>query len=578
MDKTTWEKISDRITAMSERNRKMDDTAALINWDDNPYKLVAPDGKTEIRDAISVTPNLPKVFAHSVIADLMSGKWQSVVEGSVSERQAHRIEEFIEDSLSEADENMLARYGIPSLNGWLSNHVCLRWAIGVRWVSQVIDGKWDIDCLPVDMRWTPFVRGRWVAPVTSESEDDLREKLEQYEKVAKNGAGVYNKISFSGQNIEVRDYWSKETHELWISGRLAFSEKNTLGYPPFTIVVPASGFMFRDPGYLKHEGEDILFLNAGLYKEFARSISLEQTSGYAGLYPGYEYETTGMDAEPSASPPGLGQTQKVPAGERHLPVPRGDINRAGQTARADLLTQIEAGGPISPRQYNTPPSAVLLAGETELISRLQNARKDALEVFGSQLSRMMIDQFIKGSHGKQKVGRTGLMKNYSAGDFGDPENYTISRHLSIKSKRQELANLAEFAAVYDKLPLKWNLANILMADDPDGIITDLELQRAKSINPALGLIEMALKYARAASEVEDEVEAELKKIQSKILTHEYVMAMRQRLQPSPTPAPQPKEPTGSSQLLTQLGGAAGALRGDNDGTPQQGQQQGVIER
>ena len=574
MEKNTWTMIEERITALSDLNKRMDETSELLHWDDNPYKLVKPDGKTPLRDAISVTPNLPKVFAHGVISDLMSGKWQTVVEGKVSPRQEHLIEEFVDDNLAQADEQLLINNWIPSLFSWLANHVCLRWAIGARWFSQVKDGEYQIDCLPVDMRWTPFVLGKWVASITFRDKDDLEEELEEYEKRAKSGRGTYTKPSlgsYSSTKFEVRDYWDKKDNELWVNKTLAYTQTNTRGYPPFVIVVPSSGFMLQDTGYLKHRGEDILFLNAGLYKELARSISLEQTSGYAGLYPGTEQEVANFDAQPAEPAPQLDENVKVRMGERHSPVPRGDINRAGQTAMADIQMMIEQGGPLSPRVYNTPPSAVLLAGETELITRLQNVRKEALGVFRSQLARMMIDQFREAGGDELLIGKRGKKGKYSAAKLGDPDNYTISYHLSVKSKRQELANLAEFAAVYDKLPLKWNLSNILMADDTDGIIHDLELDRAKAMNPALGLIDMGLRYLEEAESLEDEIEEAAKREQAKILAHEYVMAMRARIQPpapsaeriAPSAQPQQiEQPRGNAQLLAQMGGAVGAMRGE----------------
>ena len=57
--------------------------------------------------------------------------------------------------------------------------------------------------------------------------------------------------------------------------------------------------------------------------------------------------------------------------------------------------------------------------------------------------------------------------------------------------------------------------------------------------------------------------ADLLKEQSKILTHEYVMAMRQRLQPITAPTQQAEEPKGGTQLLNTL--AAGAMRGEGGG-------------
>ena len=563
----TWGKIQDRITELTDLNARQDATADFLNWDDSPYELVKPDGTTKLRDAISVTPNHPKVFAHGVISDLLSGQWQTVVEGDISKTREHDIEQFVDDNIAQANEYLLAEYGIPSLDSWLSNHVCVRWAIGVKWIAQVIDGEYKIDCLPVDMRWTPFVRGKWVAPITFLGKSDLEEELEKYKELAGKGIGTYTDVTIGTDN-EVRDYWENDTNELWVNSKIAYKRENPLGYPPFVIVVPASGFMLRDKGYLKYEGMDILFLNAGLYKELARSLSLEQTSGYAGLYPAFERPVKNYDSsKPSMPMPELDESLDVPEGELHQPIPRGDLNNAGQTARADIQGMISSGAPLAPREYNTPPSAVLLAGETELIAKLQNSRKDALGIFRSQLARMMIKQFVALKQGDILIGKQGVRKSYSVSKLGDPEKYNITYRLSVKSKRQELANLAEFAAVYDKLPLEWTLPNILMADDPAGIINALELQKAKQINPALSLLEMSLQYARKAKDSEDEVEADLLKLQSKILLHDYVMMMRQRAQPQ-LPL-ETEEPKGSGKLMNDMGGAAGALRGDSVKPPQE---------
>ena len=552
MADNTWDMIDKRIKVMNDRNKKMDDTADLLQWDDNPYQLVTPGGKA-LKDAISVTPNLPKVFAHGVISDLLSGKWQTVIEGKVSARQAHYAEEFIDDALAQADEFILNEHGIPSLFSWLCNHVGVRWAIGARYISQVVDGEFQIDCEPVDMRWTPFLLKKWVAPITFWAEDELKERLEKYEKQIRDAGGTFNKVtSLKAEDNEQRDYWSQDKHELLINKQSVFTEPNHIGSPPFIIVIPSAGFMLRGKGWLKHEGEDVLFLNAGLYKELARSISLEQTSGYAGLYPAYEIEQETLTADPADPAPPLDTTWKVKPGERHVPVPRGDINRAGQTARIDIQEMIDAGGPRVPKEYNQPPSAVLLAGETALIQRLQNARKQALGAFKSQLARMALKQFINAGEGEFSIGKEGKRSKYSPSRLGDPDKYNITYHLSVKSKRQELANLAEFSAAYDKLPLEWNLTNILMADDPAGIMRDLDLQRAKQLNPAISLLEMAVEYARKAADIEDEMEADLLKEQSKILTHDYVMAMKQRIAPTVAPTPQLEQPKGDRQLLSSL--------------------------
>lgn len=562
-EKNTWDMISERASELADLYARMDETSKFLYWDDNPYSLTKPDGKTVIKDALSVTPNKPKVFAHGIVSNLLDGKWQTVVEGKISSRQSHVIEQFIEDNFTQADEFLQTAFRIPSLFNWLCNHVCIRGFIGAHWLASEKEKQYKIHCAPVDMRWCPFEDGKngladgWISPITFRSKESLQKE--------------YPKASISGTtDIEVRNYWDAEKNEIWIDSKLALQQKNPFGYPPFVVMIPSAGFMLRDKGYLKHEGEDILFLNKGLFLELARTLSLEQTLGYSSLFPGYEYEVEDVDATPSVAPPPLDSTLKRRKGERHIPVPRGDMNRAGISARTDILQMIEEGGITSPRSYNTPPSAVELYGEAELIGQLQNSRKDCIGAFRSQLAMMIIDQAIKISKGGQgvdslEIGGRGRKNTYSTGQLGDPDKYYITYHLMVKSKRQELANLAQFSAVYGKLPLKYNLTNILMAEDPDGIIKELEIEEARKADPAIALFEMAVKYAEEADDLDDPNDADVKRIQSKMLTERGVAIIKQRQQPL-TPAqtlpekarvPQVEQPKGGGNLLPPLLGGQG---------------------
>jgi len=567
-EKTTWEIITDRQTALSELYKRMDETSKYLYWDDNPYRFVKPDGKTELDDGISITPNTPKVFAHSVISNLLTGKFQTVVDGKLSPKETHTIEQFIEDNFLQADEYIRQRFRISSLFSWLCNHVCNRGLIGVKWLAQIENGQYKISCVPLDMRFCPFedgsegIRDGWIAHITRRSPKALKAE--------------YPEASISGtRDLEVRDYWDAEKNEVWAASEKIFEQKNGYGYPPFVVQIPSAGFQFRDEGYLKHEGEDALFLNKGLFMELARTLSLEQTAGYASIYPGYEKQKEFLDGKPSEKAPRIDESRDVLRGETHIPVPRGDMSRAGISARADILKMIGEGGTITPRSYNTPPSAVELFGEAELISQFQNCRKEAIGALRSELSMMMIDQFIKVSKGKSgvEIGSRGKKNIYSAGQLGDPEKYYVTYHLMVKSKRQELANLTEFAAVYNLLPLEYNLKNILMAEDPDGIIRQLELEKAKKMNPALALAEMGLRYLEEAENTEDEIMADLKREQAQIIAHEYVMLMRAKLQPPPAqPIPTEvgkiKEEKANIQPLVPLLGSRG-LMGGGGGSPRQ---------
>ena len=569
----TWERIENKMTDLNDLHQRMDKTRDHLYLE--PYELKKIDGKTKEDNVINVRPNKAKTFARSVIEGLMASKWQTVIEGKLTDRQAHVIENFIGDNLSQADEWLLRRFGIPSLFNVLCNHVCARGLIGAQWLSLIENGLYKIDCLPVDMRWTAFEFGtngwKWVAPIRWRSKAELQE---EYAKEIKDQS-----VSLQGEgDLELRDWWDAETHEVWIEKKLVRKHKNPLGYPPFVIVIPPSGFMLRDKGYWKYEGEDILSLNCDLYDELARAISIEQTLGMDILRPPYEQEKKNK-AELFDAPPKTGQTTVVREGERHLLLPRGDMNIASRMAREDILQMIEEGGETSPRTYNTPPSALEVATEQELLDQRYNSRRKALAVFQEQLARMMIDQTLKTAKGNKVsellIGKIGRKQSYSIGQLGDPETYSITCNLKGKSKRLEIANLAEFSAIYGKLPLRYNLTNILEAEDPDGIMRELELEQARKADPAIGLFEMALRYAEEAEELEDEIEADAKKYQSMMLTDRGVAIIKERLTPAPLPerarVPEVEQEKGSQALMPLLGqgGVPALLKGRGGGTKEQ---------
>lgn len=558
----TWTLISNRMTQLKDMHERMDKTRDLVYLE--PYQLKNFQGQ-KIDNVISVTGNKAAVFGNTIIADLVQAKWQTVVEGEISSRAAHNIEQFIENNLQQADEYLLEKYGLAGLYEWLCNHVCIRGPIGVEWYEWLEGDKYNIHCLPLDMRWAPFQHGsqglKWVAPITYRSKEDLEEEFPE------------SKGRITGTtDIEVRDFWDGEKNEVWIDKQLIKTEKNPFGKPPFVIVFPPSGFMLRDKGYIKHEAEDIFFMIRGLNDELNRSLSIEQSIGMDILYPPYEQEVDVLTSEPAQPPPKTGETIKVKKGERHQPLQRGDLNRASQVARQDIYRMIDEGAPISPRSYRAPPSGAELLAEMEALARLQNSRIVALRVFREQLARLMIDQYITLGGEGQSIGKRGRRQVYSVAQLKDPDTYSISCQLMTTNKRQELANLAMFAAAYGRLPLKYNLTNILKVEDPDGVMRELEIEQAKKADPVIALFEMARRYAQEAAELEDVTEADARKIQSKMLTERAVAIVRQRKQPAPLPekarVPEVEQPTGGTQTLLPLlaggGMGGGASRAETE--------------
>ena len=538
-----WHKVADRMKQLSKLHDRMDATRKLIYLED--YHLKTYDEKSYLDRVVNITGNQPAVFANAVVSDLMTATWQTVVEGNISQGQAKEIEQFIDDNFEQADEVLSDKFGISSLYAWLCNHVCVRSLIGVRWISQVEGGMYKIDCLPVDMRWCAWRYGKnklsWVAPLFFSNSDEIKED--------------YPGALLPGNTEHLLvDYWDDKENEVWVTGGNSyeataagtkiFSQQNNLGYPPFVIVLPAVGFMLRDKDFLEHEAEDLLFMNRKLYKEMNRALSIEQTLGMDVLNPPYERETEDFDSEPAQPVPKSGEVAKVKKGERAQPVPRGDLNRASLTARDDLYRQLELGG-ISDAELGSARldrPGIWFAKQFEIRHKLEKARFEALAVMKEGLARMMIKQFISSGEGELLVGKTGRRNKFSPKKLGDPDNYRVSFKFGLSSKEMEIVNLAQAQAARGIVPDRIIIRDILQAEDPAGWERELAMQKAKEANPAIMLLEMACRYAEEANMIEDEVQADLLDMQARILLHDYVMTMRQRLSPQPVEAPKAGKP------------------------------------
>lgn len=564
----TLDIIKNRVTVLKPLYDRMDKTRDLAYG--KKYELKGFDNKP-IEKAVNVTTNWPGVFANAIINDLMGAIWQTVIEGEgkLSDKQKHDIENFIEDNLAQGDEQLILR-GKAELFATLSNWVCIRSLIGVRWVSQFEKGEYKIDCLPTDMRWTPFEFGNdgmnWVAHKSFRSPAKIQAKYEK--ELTAEGASV------SGtEDIEVVDYWDSEKKELWIADKLLKTQKNPFGFPPFVIVLPAVGFMLEDKGAIEHEAEDLFFLNRGLYDERSRSMSIEQSLGMDILRPPYEQETE-EPGSPADKTPKTGEVKKVKKGEKHILLQRSDLNQAFRAGRADVSRDLQMGGvnDIDLGNVSQTVSAVWITEQSEIRNKLIKPRLKALASMRQQLGRMQIKQYKIISDKATKapadilIGVTGRKRKYSVQQLGDPDTYTITNELMSQSKKQEIVNLAMFAASRGDLPLKVRLTDILKVDDPDGIMRELDIDKAKDADPAIGLFEMAIRYAEEAEELEG-ADAEAKKIQSMMLTERGCANIRQRTQapqelPEGAAVPKVEEKgAGVESLVPLLGGGTPGARG-----------------
>ena len=558
MADTAWDQLNKRMKQLQKRHNVMDESEKLANL--IGFQLTDYSGKNYLDNVINVTSNKPVTFAEAVRDDLLAAKWQVVVEGDISSKQAHDIEQFIEDNLAQANEFLLNEHGIPDLDSWLANHVCVRSLIGVRWMAEVVDGEYKIDCLPVDMRWCGWPFGfNWVAPIFFKNSDEFMNDPDF--------AGSREKI-IENTDYAFVDHWGEDNHEVWVvkgdtydptssKGTKIFEEKNSFKEPPFVIVLPASGFMLRGKGWIENMSPDIFWPNRNLYKELNRMLSIEQTRGMDILYPPYEREVESPTGQPSKPVPKSGESLDVKKGELHQPVPRGDWSRASLTAREDILNLIDLGGISDMQQGQIGPNTpgVVLARLSELKHKKEKVRFDAVALMKANLMRLNIRQLLSlDESGDVLIGKTGKRNKFNAKMLGDPDKYTISFKPLISSKEMEMVNISVAQASRGIVPEKIIVRDILQAEDPDEWERMLELDKAKAADPVIALHEMALRYVEEAEELEDDDDADAKLIQAKMLMERGVSIIKQRQQPMQPELPEEARVAGIEQPKANMQG------------------------
>ncbi len=559
--------VDDKITELTELYTRMDTTKDLVQL--TPYEL-QDYNDNKIEKTVSVTRNTPAWQAFVMSNKLVKVHWQTVVESSdkLTPSKIRTIEQFSDDVWAQVDEFVGNKFGLSGgLNSWLANHVIVRSLIGVRWwLYYDKDKNLVIDCLPVDMRWCPFELNEWYCNISWRNAAAIKK---QY------GVGV----SVSGNDIEVRDYWDFESEQVFVDKKKVFEQGNPFGTPTFVVIMPSVGFMLRDKGYIKYEAESFDFLDRELYDEQNRIASIAQSLALEAIIPGYEQADKEINlAKPAIIPPMPGENVRTDV--PHTRVPRGDLNNAFVKSAADITQDINRGGVTDTEAGNNDQNrtALWVTTQNELLNEKLKPRVDALASFRQESIRMIISQYVKLGEVKKgareiDLGILGMKHRYSAGQLGDPSTYRITYKPMMVSKEQNIANVAIANAQRGILPQRFILTDTLQVQDPDGMMRELEMEKAKQADPTIGLFEMALRYAEEAEELTG-VDADAKNLESMMLTDSAVLMMRQRraaampqaAQPSPRPAqPVPQEEvkpnTGGLMALTGPGGGNGGSPG-----------------
>jgi hypothetical protein len=529
---------------------RMDEDAKLAYLD--PYYLLDSQGR-KINDAVSITMNDPAVFAHAIAAIMISAKWQTTVEGDISGTQTHKIETFLDDCDTTAEERY-PKAGIGGIHTFHCNHVCIRGWVGER-VLWLVDDE-DVtypDVLPMDMRYFVYERGKvglnWGCYLTYRTPELV--KLEYPD--AKGVTG-------SDDEVLVYDYWDDKINEVWIADTKVFEQKNKLGYAPFVLQPVPAGFMLLDKGYKVREGESLFFLDRGLYPELNRLMSIDQTLAMKMVRPPYQKQSAELPDKDPGYPGGIGQVKVVLPDEQYELIQQPDINKGSEVAHQNIYGAIQRGGVnnIDLGNIQQTTSAIWITEQSDIRNKLLVPRQDTLARLKESRSRMLLDQLYNNDVGELELGKPGRRRSYGSEVVGDPDTYSISYRLMTKDKKQEIANIAIADAAKGKLSRDTILRDIIKSDDVEGEIAKLNSDDAENFDPVIKFMRITFGLIAEAEELPAGTDKDQKVIEAKRLANKCVSLIKQE-QLSIMQPPQGQTGMAQGQPQGQKGNQAMAL-------------------
>lgn len=536
--KSSLERFKDTELKFDPLYKRFDKDAGFAYL--NKYNLKTWDGQ-DLYGAVSVTLNDPAVFLNAIISWIMASKWQIKIWGDIPPTTERKIEKFNEDTMFDVDERLVKKR-MPKLFHFLATHICARGWIGSRNIWRLDkDDKPYLDVLPMDMRYFSYEMG------TDMINHGGYRTRRSPEAILKEYGPIEGLNTKGKENLEVIDTWDDKWNDVWIEEKLALHVKNKDGYPPITMGAAPQGFMLLDKGYLVHEGESIFFLNRDLYPVYNQLVSIDQTIALKQVDPTYQFHRAPGSEQGAKKVPVPDATGAVydlkPGDPGYELIQQPDLKTANLNAHSNIKAAVESGG-ISEVELGSrdpmPPSALLVTEQAEIRNKIQKPRLEALESYYVQLYRMSIDQYTRGNFSGE-IGRRGRKTLYTASGFGDPETYDIELKLMTKTRRQEIANLAIARTAKGVLPRKTIIEEIMMADDPEGMIAMLDAEDAERFEPALKYFRMALGAAREAKTLKG-TEKKAKQLESMMLSRAMVRQLNQVQQ-----QPQ-EEQAGKSQI------------------------------
>ena len=473
--------FKDKRDEMKSVFDRMDTDEALYFL--KPFKMMQLDGRQEMEDVANITLNDALIYVQKAISILGGASMQTIVEGKgLSDTKTTKIEQFLNDILYMADENLRKRR-MPELDAFINEQLGVRGRSTAR-VCMRLKPEGDLlaDVLPVDSRY--YVDDIddngivWAAPWFRQSKARIER---EYNKPGDREVRV-------GKSAEVVDTWTPEMNVVFIDKNIIREQVNPYGYVPFVSVICPSGSSLGTEDAVEHQGESLLWANRDLWDKKNEAVTILRTLNIDSLFRALQYESSHGEnvPKPKKSPYKQKTIHGVEKGGGYKFMPIADIQNATRLYYSVLEASIQRGS-LPAIDYGTlmfPLSNIAITQLTGSRNDIFLPRIQAKAQFYQSLDRMIIKQCIDLDQ-KLEFGQQGSKNSYTKADLeGD---YSIKYTFRSISKEQQMADLQFAVAARGVLPDDYIIREIIKAENPTGLLTQLRAERAERIDEVLFL-------------------------------------------------------------------------------------------
>jgi len=473
--------FKDKRDEMKSVFDRMDTDEALYFL--KPFKMMHLDGREEMEDVANITLNDALIYVQKAISILGGASMQTIIEGKgLSDTKTTKIEQFLNDILYMADENLRKRR-MPELDAFINEQLGVRGRSTAR-VCMRLKPEGDLlaDVLPVDSRY--YVDDIddngivWAAPWFRQSKARIER---EYNKPGDREVRV-------GKSAEVVDTWTPEMNVVFVDKNIIREQVNPYGYVPFVSVICPSGSSLGTEDAVEHQGESLLWANRDLWDKKNEAVTILRTLNIDSLFRALQYESSHGEnvPKPKKSPYKQKTIHGVEKGGGYKFMPIADIQNATRLYYSVLEASLQRGS-LSAIDYGTltfPLSNIAITQLTGSRNDIFLPRIQAKAQFYQSHDRMIIKQCIDLDQ-KLEFGQQGSKNSYTKADLeGD---YSIKYTFRSISKEQQMADLQFAVAARGVLPDDYIIREIIKAENPTGLLTQLRAERAERIDEVLFL-------------------------------------------------------------------------------------------